>query len=130
MPRLSKRPTIVKHIMIGEYDNQIAQKLSVSREYVRLTRLKFENETIKELLTLIKRQGIRFSPPNYIEFKFLIDAYLVKVTYVDLVKNKTLAITPTGKKFLDYLMSRYPTQWDEAKHQLSTSDSGSLTGAD
>lgn len=106
VPIIHRKHKIIKKFILNKIDNHIAKEEKVSREYVRKVRLKFQSTNVKELLDNCATEHLRFAPADYIKFKFLIDAKLVKVTSVNFQKISTLALTPLGIEWLSWLKNQ------------------------
>ena len=105
MPLINKKAKILTEIMNGTINNHIAVHLKVSRQYITQMRKKYQNENVKTLLATISVGKTRFHPLEYIDYKWLIDAKLIKVMGIDFLKNKSVHITPLGSKWLDFLQA-------------------------
>ncbi len=103
VPIIHRKHKIIKKFIADMIDNHIAKEENVSREYVRRVRLKFQSAKVMGMLDQCETSHLRFPPVDYINYKFLIDAKLVKVASVNFQKITSLTLTPLGKEWLDWL---------------------------
>jgi hypothetical protein len=103
MPVVNKKSRILSEFMSGKINNHVALKLKVSRQYVTQIRIKYQSLSTKKLLDKIATTKHKFNPLEYIDYKWLIDAKLIKVISKDFLKNKNVRLTPTGEQWLAFL---------------------------
>ena len=105
MPPIYRKKYIIKQIIDGLTNEVIAKKVSLTPGRIWFYREQYQNTYVRDTLTSIKENKLRFSPLERISCKWLTESSLVVVEHTDCLGNKTARLSPLGEKLLSYLIS-------------------------